>query len=197
MEKNLSEKQVLYLKNIEDSGQRMLGMINLSLDLFKMERGIYRLQPVSVDILKIIKKIIDEMKNLAKSWGIDIHLLVNGKPANDADVFLALGEELLCYSMLANLIKNAVEASPEESDVTVMLENEEELIISIHNLGAVPMDIQDSFFEKYVTSGKDSGTGLGTYSARLIAETQGGNIRFETSEEEGTTVTITIPNTIS
>ena len=190
MENNLSERQLKYLKNIEDSGRKMLNMINLSLDLFKMERGIYRLQPASVDILKIINRILGETDNLAGTLGISVRVWINGKPAENDDAFLVQGEELLCYAMLANLIKNALEASPEGVDVTILLEEKEQSIIHIRNLGAVPKDIRDRFFEKYVTSGKENGTGLGTYSSRLMAETQGGSIQIDTSEENGTTVSV-------
>jgi ABC-type amino acid transport substrate-binding protein len=42
----------------------------------------------------------------------------------------------------------------------------------------------------YATAGKSGGTGLGTYSARLIAETLGGRISLATSEDEGTTISV-------
>jgi two-component system sensor histidine kinase/response regulator len=51
--------------------------------------------------------------------------------------------------------------------------------------------MHSTFFEKYTTSGKKGGTGLGTYSAKLIAETQGGRISMDSSEEKGTTIKIT------
>jgi signal transduction histidine kinase len=57
----------------------------------------------------------------------------------------------------------------------------------------VPEEIRDRFFEKYTTAGKATGTGLGTYSARLIAETHGGSVHLETSEETGTTVSVHLP----
>ena len=48
--------------------------------------------------------------------------------------------------------------------------------------------IRDTFFQKYVTLGKEKGTGLGTYSAKLMTEAMGGSITMESSEEHGTTV---------
>ena len=39
----------------------------------------------------------------------------------------------------------------------------------IENPGEVPAEIRSHFFDKFVTSGKKQGTGLGTYSAKLIA----------------------------
>ena len=45
-----------------------------------------------------------------------------------------------------------------------------------------------------IAAGKKSGTGLGAYSARLMAETQGGAITVTTSDEEGTAITIELPS---
>ena len=111
----------------------------------------------------------------------------------EGDTFLIEGEELLCYSMMANLIKNAIEASKNEETITIRLEKGESAVIHIHNPGEVPKEIRETLFEKYSTFGKQGGTGLGTYSARLIAETQRGEIHMTTSADHGTTMSITLP----
>ncbi|WP_243366718.1 PAS domain S-box protein [Fundidesulfovibrio soli] len=104
------------------------------------------------------------------------------------------GEEFLLEDMLLNLVKNAVEASPEGGCVMVTCRKEPPWDhIDIHNQGAIPPEIRERFFDKYVTSGKRLGTGLGTYSAQLIAKAHGGRIDFTTSETEGTTVTVILP----
>jgi CheY-like chemotaxis protein len=191
---NLPAKYQEYLKMIEESGMMMLNMIDLSLDMFKMERKMYHFQPVPVNLLQVIRRIMKDTESLAVAKKLSVAALINGKPAGRGDAFSVQGEELLCYSMLANLIKNALEASPHEERITIELADEEEMsVIRIHNRGAAPEDIRDRFFAKYATSGKESGTGLGTYSARLIAETQGGNVHFETSETKGTAVTVRLP----
>jgi len=95
--------------------------------------------------------------------------------------------------MLANLIKNAVEASPEGADVSVRPEAKDgKVVVRIHNKGAVPEAIRDSFFQKYASLGKASGTGLGTYSARLMARVQDGDVAMQTSDEHGTTLIVTL-----
>ena len=65
--------------------------------------------------------------------------------------------------------------------------------LEVRNQGQVPEDVRDRFFEKYATSGKRGGTGLGTYSARLIAEVHGGAIAMATSAEGGIVVRVTLP----
>ena len=78
--------------------------------------------------------------------------------------------------MLSNLVKNALEASPDGGRVSVVLRAGTTLDVVIANAGAVPVSIRGNFFEKYSTAGKKDGTGLGTYGARLIAETHGAKI---------------------
>ncbi|MBU0513200.1 MAG: response regulator, partial [Proteobacteria bacterium] len=195
-EGNLTSGQVELVQMLEESGYRMLEIINSSLDLYKMEQGTYRPNPVPVNVVSLVNQIRGEARELVGAKGLSVRVLVHDKPAEDSDVFLVHGEEMLLYSMLANLIKNAVEASPEGNQVTVSLTNGDSAVISIHNIGTVPDDVRDRFFEKYATSGKAGGTGLGTYSAKLIAETLGGRIGFDSTEKNGTTLTVVLPRKI-
>ena len=58
----------------------------------------------------------------------------------------------------------------------------------------VPADIRESFFDKYVTKGKKGGTGVGTYSAKLLTEAQHGNIAMMTSDSDNETIiTVSLP----
>ena len=190
MDGNLTAKQVELLQILEKSGYRMLEIINSSLDLYKMEIGRYIPKEVPVDLLKLIRQISGELGELMRSKGLNLSVRLRNGWVSNNERFIAAGEELLCYSMLANLIKNAVEASPENETVTVTLDDTAGPHLSIHNRGLVPAGIRDRFFDKYSTYGKDGGTGLGTYSAHLIAQTLGGRIDFETSEQDGTTLNI-------
>jgi len=190
MKNNLLPEQIEMLQMIRRSGYRMLDMIDRSLDLYKMETGVYPHKPEAVDLVAVVRKIVEETQESAAFRQISLEVLVDGNLLSDNDTFVVSGEELLCYSMLANLIKNALEASPEAEKITMSLERGNPNIISIHNKGEVPKDIRERFFEKYSTSGKKHGTGLGTYSARVMAETQGGSIHLDTSVKGDTTVTV-------
>jgi len=106
---------------------------------------------------------------------------------------VVLGEKILCYSLLENLIRNAIEASAKGDKITVMLERGEMYAIHIHNPSAIPKTIQPRFFQKFATEGKIQGTGLGAYSAMLAAKIQKGSITFRTSDEDGTTISVHLP----
>lgn len=172
---------------VERAGYRILSMVNLSLDLYKMEQGSYVFRPDAVDLADLVEKVLADVRVHAASKGVHFQVDLHGAP-------YAWAEELLCYSLLANLTKNAVEASPEGATVTLRAEAGEPgtVRLHVHNQGAVPQAIRGSFFQKYATLGKASGTGLGTYSARLMARVQDGEVAMQTSEAEGTTLTVTL-----
>jgi len=190
---NLTDNQIDQLDKIYHAGNRLSNVINMSLDLYKMEQGIYRLSATPIDIKAILDDIVQDNHSLIKRKHVTMGIYINDKPATEGYIFKISGEKQLFYSMLANLIKNAIEASPQNETIAIQLLYSNNLTIAINNQGTVPKGIQDTFFEKYVTSGKTDGTGLGTYSARLIAETMGGCITMHSSEEDGTTITITFP----
>lgn len=175
---------------MEKSGYRMLEMINRSMDLYRMETGSYSVKPVPVDILKNLRQIQFELSEVLKAGEKKLILEFAGRPAQENDEFKIQGEDYLFYSMLANLTKNAVEACPGWGTVKVVCESQPFPKISVQNPGVIPIEIRDRFMQKHVTHGKRGGTGLGGYSARLMAQTMGGEIRFTTSENQGTNIMV-------
>jgi PAS domain S-box-containing protein len=191
----LSPDQKDMARLVREAGYRMLDMINLSLDLYKMETGTYRACPAPLDLVEVARRILAEMREMIEAQDVEIVLLDGGAPMAPGFACTGLGEDLLCYTMLANLLKNAVEASSVRGRVEVSFRRAGGWAsVAVHNQGAVPPQMRAVFFEKYTTHGKAKGTGLGTYSARLIARTQGGDVTMATSEEQGTTVTVTLPD---
>jgi PAS domain S-box-containing protein len=170
---------------VERAGYRILSMVNLSLDLYKIEQGSYVFRPDAVDLEDLVKKVVADVRMHAASKQVKLQVEL-------APQLYAWAEELLCYSLLANLLKNAVEASPEGATVRVSTARMDDamLVLRIHNEGVVPEAVRTNFFQKYATLGKASGTGLGTYSARLMARVQNGDIEMETSQAAGTTLSV-------
>ena len=191
----LSPDQMEILDIIKDSSHKMLHMINASLDLFKMEQNIYRLNLVEVDLIRIILRIEKEFHSLIKLKQTGIVIRNESLPLTETGKFFVKAEDLLIYSMMSNLIKNAVEATPKAEKINItLLKKESQAVICIHNNGSVPHEMKPVFFDKYTTSGKAKGSGIGTYSARLIAQTLGGSIHMDSSEEKGTQISIYLPD---
>ncbi len=191
---NLTPKDREYLETIKQAGLRILDIVNRSLDIFKIEQGTYRFEPALVNVLKIIENINNEFQDILIKKGLAIAVLLDDNTVGSEDSFIIQGEKLLSYSMLSNLVRNAVEASSKGETITIHLKQcAEARLIYIHNKAVVAPHIVSNFFDKYITSGKLKGTGLGTYSAKLSAEIQGGHIEMESTEDKGTTITIRFP----
>jgi signal transduction histidine kinase len=147
-------------------------------------------------VLQSLNRTLSGLLPMMAERQVTSEVVVAGRRPGAGDRFLAMGEPLLVFSMLANLLKNAAEASPAGGQISISLSEDggrRTVEISIHNEGTIPDSIRGRFFEKFATAGKTHGTGIGAYSARLIARTLGGDIRCESTEPAGTTITIQLP----
>lgn len=191
---NLLPPQRFVLREIEHTTNRVLTMVRRHQDMFRMETGKYALRPRTVELVEVARAVNRELADLLQRNEVGFVLLVGDRPAWISDHLLVAGDAFLIRTMLSNLVKNAVEASPRGRSVTLHMERlEDDVRLRVHNHGVVPLAVRANFFEKYATSGKSEGTGLGTYSARLIARTLGGEIEMETSVATGTMVTVRLP----
>jgi len=185
---NLTERQRDMARLMLEAGRRMQSLITLSLSLYRMERGNYELAPEALDLAALVRAVWEESGGPWRSARMSLSLEAQEDP------FTVLGEELLCYTMLSNLIKNALEASRPGDTVTVRLRREPGRdVAEVVNAADVAEEIRDCFFAKYATCGKQGGTGLGTYTARLIARVHGGDVTLETGKGQGTVVRVALP----
>lgn len=175
--------------------RNVINLVDSSGKLLGMEHGEYTPQANWFDLRDLLHGIERSLASLTEAR--QVRLVWSGilESKESTQYPLAFGEEFLIEDMLMNLVKNAVEASPKGSKVMISCHTEQDTIrFDIHNKGVVPESIRDSFFDKYVTAGKFHGTGLGTYSAQLIAKAHGGHIEFTSTAATGTTVTVILPH---
>lgn len=95
-----------------------------------------------------------------------------------------------------NLIKNALQAIPDEKEGRIVISIEKELqsaVVSIKDNGVgIAEDKRSKIFVPYFTT-KGTGTGLGLAMVKQIIENHQGTIDFESEDGQGTTFTIRIP----
>jgi len=194
--KKEKESQKQSLKLIADSGNQISEMIENSLDMFKMEEGTYDFNPSPCNLIEVFNKLTSDLDFIARQKNVQLQYFIDDQPLLSENQFWISGEFRLLQNLFANLLKNAIEASPSGEIVRIDLDHqpEDKSIIQIHNMGVVPKNLRDCFFDRYATSGKKGGTGLGTYSAKLITKTHRGSIRFETDESMGTILFVSLPS---
>jgi len=179
---------------LEQSGQHMLDTLNSHLNIYKIETGKFQLTPQTVDCAGIILKLLEALSQRALLDHIDFKVQITDQHQHPGFRCPCLGEPNLLRMALQNLLVNALEASPPGALTTVTLSSDTECRIEIRNRGVAPVEIRDRFFDKFVTKGKATGTGLGTYSAKLMIRAQGGEIAMRTSDvDDETVVTVRLP----
>lgn len=110
---------------------------------------------------------------------------------------------VLCDSgirqVLYNLIQNAIDASPENGEVRVLVghggSNSVFLEVADHGAG-IPQDVKENIFEPFFTTkgkGPSSGMGLGLAVCRSLVDAMSGTIEVDTIVGSGTTFRVVLP----
>ena len=130
-----------------------------------------------------------------------IHTYALHQPTNNNRVEIDPGcirsevttDKVLLRRILINMIKNALEASPPQSKITLTcLQHENRTCFAVHNQGTIPKRIQLQIFQRSFST-KGEGRGLGTYSMKLLGEKYlKGKVWFNSSDKNGTTFNIEI-----
>ena len=103
-------------------------------------------------------------------------------------------DPVLLKRVVTNMIKNALEATHEEDEITIYCEiKTEHVTISVHNPACMTDSIQKQVFQRsFSTKGK--GRGLGTYSMKLLSEKYlGGKVYFTSTQKNGTVFFLRLP----
>ena len=98
--------------------------------------------------------------------------------------------------ILNNLVKNSIQAIPEDRRGQIVLKlfkEENKAIISVTDNGSgISEDMQTKIFRPKFTT-KSSGSGLGLAIAANMVDSIGGRIHFESKEDQGTTFFLELP----
>jgi len=191
-QENLTREQRELLHHVATSGKRMLATIRMTADLARMEKGTYQVAMRDCDLLDILRGIRANLAGLVETKRLTIAVRVDGREPRPGERAYLRGDAVLLGNLFENLIKNACEASPDGGVVQIGVDTAAHTA-SIGNQGEVARDIVATFFEKYVTSGKKYGTGLGTYSARIMARAMGGDVELDASVPGRTTIVVRLP----
>jgi signal transduction histidine kinase len=110
------------------------------------------------------------------------------------------GNEEQLYRLVSNLMVNAIQATPNEGKVRVVLERSDEYaLIQVQDtgIGIAPED-QSRIFDRFYRVHKDrsrqtGGSGLGLAIAQAIARAHHGSIQVQSELGLGSTFTVRLP----
>lgn len=190
----IDEDQRKWVDTIKRIGKDTLLLLSSARDFAKMERGEYQPQLSKFEVIGDIAGLTKDYLERIESKNLSIQMYLNGEEVEPGtDELYIEGDQFYLEHMFQNLLGNAIDASPDNQDILIHITCKESFQIKFFNQGMIPKDIQPNFFEKYTTSGKERGTGLGTYIAKMIVDFHKGQISFNSTEEEGTTLSVALP----
>jgi signal transduction histidine kinase len=188
----LSEPQCRAVQRIAAGAERMGRMINELLDLTRARLGGgIPLSRQPVELRGLCQQVLEELETAHPGQRMQVHAEGNLQGEWDADRLSQL---------LGNLVKNALDYSPEGTPVDLALVDEGECVrVEVHNQGPpIPEEYQASLFEPFrrvsqAGGSASSGLGLGLFIADQIVRAHGGSITVHSSAGAGTTFSVRLP----
>lgn len=189
----LNERQLEYTANMIEAGQRLVSLVNDILDLSTIEAGYLKLYPADVKL----RVLIEQVAHLTQEWARKQKIEMFVQCPEDTVIF---ADERRMKQVLLNLISNAINYSPNGGLLTVAAMVQGDFVdISVRDTGmGIPAgDLQHVFtpFERIRSrkAHRRGGAGLGLSLVKSIVELHGGDVRIESREGVGTTVTCRLP----
>ncbi len=195
-----------YFLRIDQSGQRLLSLIDELLDLSKLDAGQMLLHPTTFDALALVKQVGAQLESLLLKRKLQLEFK-NQATSTHISADLNRVTQVIC-----NLLSNAIKFSPEGGTIRVELANNElpagrraadsgsrpGLSISFIDQGiGIPTAELESIFDKFVQSSATKsgagGTGLGLAICRAIVAQHRGTIVAHNNSGQGACLIVTLP----
>ncbi len=127
----------------------------------------------------LIEHTVDAVRPHPHATGVRISI-------GESPLITALFNKTIVTSAVYNLLLNACFAAqrgsePGSVEVSLREDRQSIHILVTDNGSGVPVGLQRSLFEPFVTSGKPGGAGLGITIAEYVAREYGGRLRLESS----------------
>jgi signal transduction histidine kinase len=183
-----------YAKDIHDSGQHLLNLINDVLDISKIEVNKIDLAEDTIDVPAVLESCLRLTRDRATAGGVTIELKM--------PEFLPplSGDDRRLKQILLNLVSNAVKFTPAGGRVDIRVDADDvgfRFVVADTGIGIAKSDIETALrpFGQIDSSlaRRYEGTGLGLPLARSMAELHGGRLDIESEPGTGTTVTVWLP----
>jgi len=188
-----AEKYTEYSRDIRESGEYLLDVINDILDMSKIEAGGIRLSAETIEL----EPILADCQRVVSTRAREKHL--NLQAQIDPDLVL-VADRRAVKQIALNLLSNAVKFTPDGGAVTVYGRTRGGMATiairddgigipkgALHKLGRPFEQVESQLTKKY------QGSGLGLAIAKSLAELHGGDMHIRSTLGKGTVVVVRLP----
>lgn len=194
---DITPEQREHTAKITGASIRLIKLVSDILNISRAELDRIKIAPVPTDANQLIQTYIDEQLPLAQEKGTVITFKPDPRLEQLALDPIALGQ------IIQNLLTNAVHyTKPSGGRVTVSFRKRPNgYTLSVRDNGiGIPAAAQGHVFDRFYRAPntkkvEGEGTGLGLYLVKLITDTFGGNVWFESKLNHGTVFYVQIPLT--
>jgi len=184
-----------YMKDINESGQHLLGLINDLLDMAHLEAGDERIEEDSVAVPALIHACVAEIMPRARANSVTVVTEMSddlpplrADPAKLRQVLENLLSNAVKFTPGGGRIRVAAWARPEAGYVIQVADNGigialKDIAIALAPFGQIDNPLRRPF----------EGTGLGLPLAKALVEMHAGSIDLQSEPNAGTTVTLRFP----
>jgi PAS domain S-box-containing protein len=177
------------LESILRQSQRLERLIVNLLEVSQIEHGMLNAADADVDVAAVVQRVVSDFEKTSP----DRAFCVQG-----TGPFWARAKELWVETIVTNLVSNAVKYSPETTPIEISispLDGRVRIAIRDHGCG-IPAHELDRVFERFHRvqgTTTQTGTGLGLYIARQLADEMEGAISVESVPGQGSTFVLDLP----
>lgn len=180
------------LKGIYRQSQRMRDLLNMVLDLRKMEVGVSKLQVYPQQLNDWVLEVSADFISEGEARNVHIRYQL------DEQITVVSFDREKCEIILTNLLINALKHSPEGGEIliqTELLPDEQQVRVSVadQGCGLKQVNIHKLFTRFYQGSGERNGTGIGLSYSKILAELHGGSIGARDNDTAGATFFFELP----
>ena len=184
------ETVVDFSKSIYCEAQRLISLVNDIIKISELDEGNFLAENERVDLYDLAGEIIERLKSEAAKKNISFSLI-----GSQAEV---LGVPKILDEMLYNICDNAVKYNKENGTVDIIInQTDKKVNVIVRDTGiGIPQEHQQRVFERFYRvdkshSKKVGGTGLGLAIVKHGAIYHNAEIKLESEENKGTTITLT------
>lgn len=183
-----------YSKDIYESGQGLLRVINEILDISKIEAGERQLNEGVIVVQETVRDCLGLLEHKLENNDLTVTVSLDNAPN-------IVGEELSVKQILMNLLSNAIKFTPENGRVTISshVDQEGRFHLSVSDTG---VGLDDDGIAKALSpfgqvnselNRSGSGTGLGLTLVDSLTKLHGGEFELFSQKGIGTTATVIFP----
>jgi len=187
----LSDQAIEYVAAISTSADRLSQQINTVLDYSQSEAGSLPIAMAKVDLVSLLKAVIEENEEAAVSRSISLRQdIADGLPS-------VKGDAQRLHQAIDHIIGNAIQYGQEDGQVLLAAlaeENAAKIVISDDGPGIDDEMLPSIFDAESESMSQEKGRGLGLPLAKQLIEAHGGGLDIQSEFGAGTTVTITLPS---